>query len=138
MVEVSFALQAGRGRNFFELPARSRSAPEVPLSEDEFLEACLEGGAETYDLIDTEDGKAAEVFTEVENLEALSQTLRNKHYAITQVELRWIPQNTLEVSDPEQARSLLKLMNALEDLDDVQSATANFEMADDLIALSIV
>ncbi len=130
VVEVSFALQkAERGR--------APSPHQERFNEDEFLEACLEGGAETYDLIDTEDGKAAEVFTEVENLETLSQTLRTKHYAVTQIELRWIPQNTTEVSDPEQARSLLKLMDALEDLDDVQSVTANFEMADDLIALSI-
>ncbi|MGV0028317.1 YebC/PmpR family DNA-binding transcriptional regulator [Phormidesmis priestleyi] len=138
VVEVSFVQKAGRGRDLFELPARGRSPNNEPLNEDEFLEVCLEGGAETYDLIDTEDGKAAEVFTEVKNLETLSQTLKTKHYAITQVELRWIPQNTMEVSDPGQARSLLKLMDALEDLDDVQSVTANFEMADDLIAMSIV
>jgi transcriptional/translational regulatory protein YebC/TACO1 len=36
------------------------------------------------------------------------------------------------------ARSLLKLMDALEDLDDVQSVTANFEMADELMSLTMV
>ncbi|KAM3115907.1 YebC/PmpR family DNA-binding transcriptional regulator [Phormidesmis sp. 146-33] len=139
VVEVSFALQkSGRGRDSLRVTQRDRSPHPEPLNEDEFLEACLEGGAETYDLIDTEDGKVAEVFTQVENLETLSQTLKTKHYTVTQVELRWIPQNTMEVTDPDQARSLLKLMEALEDLDDVQSVTANFEMADDLIALSIV
>jgi len=37
----------------------------------------------------------------------------------------------------DQARSLLKLIDALEDLDDVQNVTANFEMADQLMALSM-
>jgi YebC/PmpR family DNA-binding regulatory protein len=137
VVEVSFVQKTRRGRDPLRVTQRDR-LPDPALDEDEFLEACLEAGADTYDLIDIEGGKAAEVFTEVENLETLSQTLRDKQCVITQVELRWIPQNTLEVSNPEQARSLLKLMDALEDLDDVQSVTANFEMADDLIAMSIV
>jgi transcriptional/translational regulatory protein YebC/TACO1 len=52
--------------------------------------------------------------------------------------LRWIPKTTVEVTDPDLARSLLKLMDALEDLDDVQNVTANFEMADELMSLSMV
>ncbi|NJO75515.1 MAG: YebC/PmpR family DNA-binding transcriptional regulator, partial [Leptolyngbyaceae cyanobacterium RM1_406_9] len=51
---------------------------------------------------------------------------------------RWIPQNSVEVTDPDQARSLLKLMDALEDLDDVQSVNANFDMADELMSVSMV
>ena len=130
VVEVAMTTSAAkRGRN--------RQLENETVNEEAFLEACLEGGGETYDLIDTEDEKAAEVFTEVENLEALSQMLRSR-YTVSLVELRWIPTNTIEVSDPDHARSLLKLMDALEDLDDVQSVTANFEMTDDLMALSIV
>ncbi|MBD0341676.1 MAG: YebC/PmpR family DNA-binding transcriptional regulator, partial [Microcoleus sp. Co-bin12] len=49
-----------------------------------------------------------------------------------------IPSNTVEIDTPEKARSLLKLMDALEDLDDVQSVTANFEMTDELMSLSMV
>jgi transcriptional/translational regulatory protein YebC/TACO1 len=56
---------------------------------------------------------------------------------VREVELRWIPNNTVEVSDSNQARSLLKLIDALEDLDDVQNVTANFEMADELMCLSM-
>jgi len=57
--------------------------------------------------------------------------------AVSEVELRWIPSNTVEVSAPDQARSLLKLIDALEGLDDVQNVTANFEMADELMSLSM-
>lgn len=113
--------------------AHSRQSIATIVSEEALLEACLAGGAETYELIAA--GQAAEVFTASENLEHLSQTLHHRGYTIHQVELRWIAQNTITVDDLEQARSLLKLMDALEDLDDVQSVTANFEMADDLMAV---
>jgi transcriptional/translational regulatory protein YebC/TACO1 len=128
MVEVSLApVETGR----------KRRTDTVAIQEDELLEAFLEGGADTYELIETEDGTVAEAMTEVANLETLSQVLKEKNYSVSRVELRWIPNNTLEVSDPDQARSLLKLMDALEDLDDVQSVTANFEMTDELMALSV-
>ena len=61
-----------------------------------------------------------------------------KKFAVLQSENRWIPSNTVEIDTPEKARSLLKLMDALEDLDDVQSVTANFEMAEELMSLSMV
>jgi len=118
----------GRGR---------RSDTTVAVNEEALLEAFLEGGAETYELLETEDGTQAEALTEVANLETLSQTLRDQTFQVTQVETRWIPNNTVEVSDRDQAHSLLKMMDALEDLDDVQTVTANFEMTDELMSSSL-
>jgi len=109
------------------------------VAEDQILEASLEGGAESYELAEeVDDGVSALVFTEVENLETLSQTLKEQGLMVSEVELRWIPSNTVEVDDPDQARSLLKLMDTLESLDDVQNVTANFEMAERLMSLSLV
>jgi YebC/PmpR family DNA-binding regulatory protein len=111
----------------------------VPIDEETLLEDLLEAGAETYELTEIdEDMPGAEVFTEPTSLEALSQMLKDKGYTVTQAELRWIPNNAIEVTDPEQARSLLRLMDALEELDDVQSVTANFEMAEELMSVSMV
>jgi YebC/PmpR family DNA-binding regulatory protein len=125
VVELSLTpITTGRGK---------RAETVNAVNEDDLLEACLEGGAETYDISSTETGDIAEVLTDPANLETLSQTLKDKGYTVTQVELRWIPNNTLAVSDPDQARSLLKMMDALEELDDVQSVTANFDMAEDLM-----
>jgi len=104
------------------------------VAEDQLLEASLEGGAEDVQI----DAEIAEVFTEVSNLETLNQTLKDKGLPVREAELRWIAGNTVEVTDPDLARSLLKLMDALEDLDDVQNVTANFEMADELMSLSMV
>ncbi len=109
----------------------------VTLDEDALLELCLDGGADSYDLIDLDDDRAAELMTDVPNLEHLSQVCKTRGYAVQQAEPRWIPINTVDVSDPDQARLLLKLMDALEDLDDIQTVTANFEMSDDLMTKSI-
>jgi YebC/PmpR family DNA-binding regulatory protein len=102
--------------------------------EEKILEASLEGGAESYEMMEEQ---TAEVLTEVANLENLSQTLKEQGFKVSDAELRWIPSNYVEVTDSDQARSLLKLIDTLEGLDDVQNVTANFEMAEQLMALSM-
>ncbi len=104
---------------------------DIP-NEEQLLEASLEGGAEFYEI--TEDDMA-EVVSEVADLENLNQTLQES-FDVTDVELRWIPSNNVDVTDLEQARLLIKLIDTLEALDDVQNVTANFDMSDDLIALN--
>ena len=107
---------------------------EGVINEEQLLEASLEGNAEFYEMIAEE---TAEVFTEIANLEKLSQTLQTKAFKITNIELRWIPSNQVEVTDANQAKILLKLIDTLEGLDDVQNVTANFDMADSLMELSM-
>lgn len=108
-----------------------------PIDEDALLEASLEGGAESYELTEVDETEGAEVFVEPVSLETLQRTLKELGYSVSDSEVRWIAKNTVEVTDAEHARSLLKLMDALEDLDDVQNVTANFDMADELMSLSV-
>ncbi len=103
-------------------------------NEEELLEASLEGGAESYEMT---DDRTAEVFTQVTNLENLNQELKIKGFDVSDAQLRWITSNNVEVTDPDQARSLLKLIDTLESLDDVQNVTANFEMTDELMTASM-
>lgn len=103
--------------------------------EEQLLEASMEGGAESYQM--TEDDMA-EVFTEMSNLEVLSQTLKDRGFQVNDVELRWIPSNYIEITDADQGRSLLKLIDTLEGLDDVQNVTANFDIADSVVDLLMV
>ena len=103
-------------------------------SVEQLLEASLEGGAEFYEM--TEDDMA-EVISEVSDLENLNQTLQQKDFDVTDVELRWIPSNNIDVTDSEQARVLIKLIDTLEGLDDVQNVTANFDMSEDLILTNL-
>ena len=110
---------------------------EGAIDENDLLEASMEGEAESYELYDEGDDPGAEIFTEMTNLDTLSQTLNDKNFNVTEVELRWIPNNLVEIEDNEQAKSIIKLIEALESLDDVQNVTANFEMADELMLLSV-
>ncbi|MEH1923493.1 YebC/PmpR family DNA-binding transcriptional regulator [Nostoc sp.] len=104
------------------------------VDEEQLLEASLEGGAQSYEM--TED-EIAEVFTDIGNLEALSQALKNQGIKVVDAELRWIPSNSVEITDLNQARSLFKLIDTLEGLDDVQNVTANFDIAEELMNISI-
>ncbi len=104
------------------------------IDEDELLEVSLEAGAESYEVIEG----GAEVFTEVSNLEALSQALKGGGYSVTTTELRWIAGNETAVTDLDQAKQVIKLMNVLEDLDDVQNVTANFDIAEELLEAAMV
>lgn len=79
---------------------------ENVINEEQLLEASLEGNADSYEMIDNE---TAEVFTQVTNLEKLSQVLKAKGFKVVDVEIRWIPGNQVEVTNIEQARSLLKI-----------------------------
>jgi YebC/PmpR family DNA-binding regulatory protein len=128
VVSVSLTVQ--------EVGRKRRSDAPEEVQEEVLLEAFLEGGADSYEIIEIEEEKVAESLTDPTNLENLSQTLKNRGFNLAQVELRWFPNNTLEVNDLEQARSILRLMDVLEELDDVQSVTANFEMSDELMAIS--
>ena len=106
---------------------------EGDVVEETLLETSMEGGADNYEIF--ADNQGAEVYTEVSNLENLHLTLKNHDFLVKEVELRWIPNNTIEITDLEEARSLIKLIETLESLDDVQNVTANFELAEDLLNL---
>ncbi|MDJ0509026.1 MAG: YebC/PmpR family DNA-binding transcriptional regulator [Crocosphaera sp.] len=110
---------------------------EGNINENALLEASMEGEAETYDLFEDGDEPGAEVFTERPNLDTLSQIFSDKGFNVTEVELRWIPNNVVEIDDGEQAKLIIKLIEVLESLDDVQNVTANFEMSDQLMTLSL-
>ena len=112
-----------------------------PIDEDALLEASIEGGADSYEMMDLEEDEefpGAEVFTETTNLENLTKALEAEGFLVKQAEFRWIPNNTIEVADEELARSLFKLMDALDDLDDVQNVTSNFDMTADVMSLAVV
>jgi YebC/PmpR family DNA-binding regulatory protein len=119
---------------------------EGNFAEEQVLEACLEGEAEYYELGEAvtdsprerlrqrqDTHSTAEIFTTISNLEHLSQVLQQAKLPVVEAEWRWIPSNTVEVTDGEVGRSLFKLVEALENLDDVQNVTANWEMSEELM-----
>lgn len=104
---------------------------ELKATDDQeaiLLEA-IEAGAEDV----TVNENMLEVVTTPEDFETVRETLASAGYNIQSAEYTKIPQNTVEIVDPEQAQQLLKLMDLLEDHDDVQDVYANFDIADDLL-----
>jgi YebC/PmpR family DNA-binding regulatory protein len=98
-------------------------------SEDGMLEAALDAGAE--DVSSSEDGH--EIITTLESLRDVAQALEAKFGEPRKAALVWRPQNTISVDD-EAGEKILKLVDALEDNDDVQNVYANFEVSDALVA----
>ena len=109
------------------------------IDEEALFEDALEAGAESYEMVSEleADTPGAEIFCEMSQLEPVSEVLKEKGYAVQAVDLRWIPANTVVVEDIETATSLVKMIDALEESDDVQAVTANFEMSDDVMAAAM-
>jgi YebC/PmpR family DNA-binding regulatory protein len=95
---------------------------------DAMLEAAIEAGAE--DVVSSESGH--EIFTTTESLREVAKALEAKFGEPRKAALTWKPQNTISVDD-EQGEKLLRLIEALEDNDDVQNVYANFEVSDALV-----
>jgi len=108
----------------------------IPVSvnsdEDAMLEAALEAGAEDFR---REDEENYVVTTDPASFHAVKQALEDKGIVPAESELQMVPKTTVTVSGPD-VESLLKLIESLEDLDDVQKVWANFDIDDaDLAAL---
>lgn len=97
--------------------------PAEDLDEDKTLEAALEAGASDF----TRDGDQFVVSTEPADLHAVKSALEEGKFAIAEAEIAWIPKNTVKV-EGDAAESVLKLVEELEDLDDVQKVDANFDI----------
>lgn len=102
----------------------------APRNEEAFLEALLAADVETYEIVED----VAEVRCPVAALEAVSNTLSEYGYSVLDTERRWLSLNTVEVTDEETARRVLRLMEALENLEDIQSVATNAAISDALMA----
>ena len=98
---------------------------ETGADEDDLLLAALEVGAE--DMKVEED--SFEIYTDPDNFEAVRDALAERGFALSEAELTMIPQTSINLADKE-ADQMLKLMDALEDLDDVQEVYANFDIVE--------
>ncbi len=93
--------------------------------EDEMMEIALEAGAE--DMLN--DGESYQILTAPEDFMTVLDTVKSKGVEPISAEVAMIPQNTIKL-DGGQATQMLKLYEALDDHEDVQSVYANFEIDD--------
>lgn len=103
--------------------------PASAATGDAMFEAALEAGAD--DVVSDADGHT--INCAIDALGAVRDALEAKFGTPERAKLVWKPQATIPL-DEEAARTLLKLLDALDDNDDVQSVAANYEIAEDLMA----
>jgi YebC/PmpR family DNA-binding regulatory protein len=98
--------------------------PAAGTDEDELTLAAAEGGADDVAL----DGSSYQVLTAPENLAAVREAIEKAGFTIDSSELTMLPKTTVEVADESDAKKVLRLMDQLEDNDDVQDVYANFDI----------
>ncbi len=99
------------------------------VSEDELMELALEAGAE--DVKEEED--QFEVTTALEDFNTVRNAFEEKGWEYELAEITMVPQTTVRIEDEKTAQQLLKLMDSLDDSDDVQNAYANFDIPDEIL-----
>ncbi|NLZ27827.1 MAG: YebC/PmpR family DNA-binding transcriptional regulator [Firmicutes bacterium] len=102
---------------------------ELSINGDDLMMYALEAGAD--DLREEDD--AYNIVTSPEQFEEVKNYLQQHEISIESAEVTMLPQNTVNVTDPDEARRILDLMEMLEDNDDVQNVYANFDIPAELM-----
>jgi len=100
------------------------------IDEDKLMELALEAGADDV----KQDGDKFAITCEISAYRAVSEALTKAGIQPEVQEITLIPKNTVDVDDPDTARRILKLMEKLDDHDDVQNVVSNFNIPDEIMA----
>jgi YebC/PmpR family DNA-binding regulatory protein len=112
---------AAAGAVAFQFSKKGTIAVEKSAAkEDALMELALESGAEDFK---TEDADVFEILTDPASFDAVKAAVEAKNIPIQTAEIQMVPQNTIEVGD--KAPALLKLLDMIEDNDDVQKVWSN-------------
>ena len=100
------------------------------FSEDELIEDCLEAGAEAYKV----DGDVIEVTCEVDDLEDAKQWFRgNGKYKMQSSSVAMVAKDAVDITDASSGKQVFRLLELLDDNDDVQMVFSNWSMSDELM-----
>ncbi|MDP2798646.1 MAG: YebC/PmpR family DNA-binding transcriptional regulator [Deltaproteobacteria bacterium] len=99
------------------------------VTEEKLMDIALEAGAEDV----REQEKEYEVVTPASDFEAVKKALDDQKVPYLAAEITMLPKTTVQIEDEKQAQQVLRLMEALEDYDDVQHAYANFDIPDAIL-----
>ncbi|BCD84223.1 transcriptional regulatory protein PmpR [Pseudomonas solani] len=113
----------------FDRKGQISYAPGV--NEDALMEAALEAGAD--DVVAAEDG-SVEVYTSFADFLSVNEALTAAGFKGDEAEVAMIPSISAPITDVETAQKVLKLIDMLEDLDDVQNVYSNVDIPDDVMA----
>ena len=99
------------------------------IDKDEVALAAIDNGA---DDVKVEDGYV-EIYTKPEDMEKVRKALEGKNIPINASEVTLVPKTTVELTDEKSAGQALRLLDKLEELDDVQAVTSNANFPDEIL-----
>jgi len=102
----------------------------LELSEDDLLLLVLDKGAEDISFDDEEE---IEIYTEPSAFQSVKEELEEEGLEFESAEISMIPDTNVEITDPEQARLLLRLLDYLDEHDDVQNTFTNLEIPEEIM-----
>jgi YebC/PmpR family DNA-binding regulatory protein len=94
------------------------------VDEDELMLAAAEGGADDVEL----DGSTFQITASPETLSSVRAAVEAAGFTVENAELTMVPKTTVEVAEESTAKKILRLIDALEDNDDVQDVFSNFDI----------
>jgi YebC/PmpR family DNA-binding regulatory protein len=103
--------------------------PADGVDEEDLVLVAADGGAEDVEL----DGSSFQVISSPDDLAAVRAALDQAGIAYESAELTMLPKTTVSVEDESAAKKLVRLMDALEDNDDIQSVYANFDIPEGIL-----
>ena len=122
---------AGSGAVAWQFEPRGLiSVVRAGIDADEVALTAIDAGAQD---VDTEDSQVIEIYTEPGDLESVRKALELAGIAVDSAETTMVARQTVDL-ESSKARQALRLVELLEDLDDVQRVTANFEIPEDVFA----
>lgn len=101
----------------------------VKATGDDLMLQAIEAGAEDV----VEEGDESIVYTAKQDLAKVRDILKDQGLEILEAELTYVPNNTVEVTDEVTAGKIMRIMDALESLDDVSNTHVNFDIPEELI-----
>jgi len=102
------------------------------VDEDELMLAAAEGGADDVEL----DGSTFQVTAAPESLSSVREAVESAGFTVENAELTMVPKTTVEVAEESTAKKILRLIDALEENDDVQDVFSNFDITDELMEIA--
>jgi len=99
------------------------------VSEDAVLEIALDAGAEDV----KDEGDTFAVYCNPKDFERVKNAFKEKGIEISEADITMIPQSTVKIEDEKTAEKILRLMDALEENDDVQKVFANFDIPENVL-----
>lgn len=96
---------------------------------DDILMQAIDAGADDVQ----DEGDESVIYTDPSDLAKVRDGLKDAGLEITEAELTYVPNNTVEITEKDTAGKIMRLMDALEDIDDVTNTYVNFDISEELL-----